>query len=124
MARSGKPFLLEVVTERLRGHSVVDPGKYRSDAEMTQIKERDPVHTFAAKLVADGLLDERDLEKIDEDATRQATEAATFAENSPFPDVSTLFDYTYATPVANDSHRLPGQPLFEPAPIPDYGVSK
>lgn len=124
MARSGKPFLLEVVTERLRGHSVVDPGKYRSDAEMTQVKERDPVHTFAAKLVADGLVDERDLEKIDEDATRQATEAATFAENSPFPDVSTLFDYTYATPVANDSHRLPGQPLFEPAPIPDYGVSK
>jgi pyruvate dehydrogenase E1 component alpha subunit len=32
--------------------------------------------------------------------------------------VSTLFDYTYATPVANDSRRLPGQPLFEPLPLP------
>ena len=124
MARSGKPFLLEVVTERLRGHSVVDPAKYRSEEEMTLVKERDPVHTFAAKLVADGLLDEQELARIDEEATLQATEAAAFAENSPFPDVSTLFDYTYATPVANDSHRLPGQPLFEPAPIPDYGVNQ
>ena len=123
-ARSGKPFLLEVVTERLRGHSVVDPAKYRSDEEMSLVKERDPVHTFAAKLVADGLLDEQELAKIDEEVTLQATEAAAFAENSPFPDVSTLFDYTYATAVANDSHRLPGQPLFEPAPIPDYGVNQ
>ncbi|TFC88711.1 pyruvate dehydrogenase (acetyl-transferring) E1 component subunit alpha [Cryobacterium sinapicolor] len=124
MARSGKPFLLEVVTERLRGHSVVDPAKYRSDEEMALVTERDPVHTFAAMLVADGLLDEQELAKIDAEATLQATEAAAFAENSPFPDVSTLFDYTYATPVANDSHRLPGQPLFEPAPIPDYGVNR
>jgi len=124
MARAGKPFLLEVVTERLRGHSVVDPAKYRSAEEMIQVKERDPVHTFAARLVADGLLDEQELASIDEDATAQAAAAAAFAENSPFPDVSTLFDYTYATPVANDSHRLPGQPLFEPAPIPEYGVSQ
>ena len=124
MARGGKPFLLEVVTERLRGHSVVDPAKYRSADEMTQVKERDPVSTFAAKLVADGLLDEEAMAEIDEEATAQASAAAVFAENSPFPDVSTLFDYTYATPVANDSHRLPGQPLFEPAPIPQYGVSQ
>jgi hypothetical protein len=33
--------------------------------------------------------------------------------------VSTLFDYTYATPVANDSRRLPGQPLFDPEPLPE-----
>ena len=38
---------------------------------------------------------------------------------SPSPDVSTLFDYTYATPVPNDSRRLPGQPLFEPLPAPE-----
>ncbi|MEC5176731.1 pyruvate dehydrogenase E1 component alpha subunit [Cryobacterium sp. MP_M5] len=124
MARGGRPFLLEVVTERLRGHSVVDPAKYRSAEEMVQVKERDPVPAFAAKLVADGLLDEQELASIDQDATAQAAAAAAFAENSAFPDVSTLFDYTYATPVANDSHRLPGQPLFEPAPIPEYGVSQ
>ncbi|MBB5642278.1 pyruvate dehydrogenase (acetyl-transferring) E1 component subunit alpha [Cryobacterium roopkundense] len=123
-ARGGKPFLLEVVTERLRGHSVVDPAKYRSAEELTLVMERDPVHALAARLLADGLLDDAALATIDENATTRVTEAAGFAENSPFPDVSTLFDYTYATPVANDSHRLPGQPLFEPEPIPEYGDDK
>jgi hypothetical protein len=47
------------------------------------------------------------------------TAAADFAAKSPHPAVSTLFDYTYATPVANDSRRLPGQPLFEPEPLPE-----
>jgi pyruvate dehydrogenase E1 component alpha subunit len=115
-ARSGRPFLLEVVTERLRGHSVVDPAKYRSAEETALVKERDPVHTFAAQLLAEGLLDEATLTHIDEEATRRANEAHAFAEASPMPDVSTLFDYTYATPVANDSRRLPGEPLFAPSP--------
>jgi pyruvate dehydrogenase E1 component alpha subunit len=115
-ARSGRPFLLEVVTERLRGHSVVDPAKYRSAEETALVKERDPVHTFAAQLLAEGLLDEAALTRIDEEATKRANEAHAFAEASPMPDVSTLFDYTYATPVANDSRRLPGEPLFAPAP--------
>ena len=48
--------------------------------------------------------------------------AADFAAASPSPDVSTLFDYTYATPVPNDSRRLPGQPLFEPLPATAAGI--
>ncbi|MCY7289893.1 MAG: thiamine pyrophosphate-dependent dehydrogenase E1 component subunit alpha, partial [Cryobacterium sp.] len=123
-ARAGKPFLLEVMTERLRGHSVVDPAKYRTADEVSLVKERDPVPTLAARLIADGLLDNAALTAIDEQATARASEAAAFAENSPFPDVSTLFDYTYATPVPNDSRRLPGEPLYEPAPIPELGTNR
>ncbi|WP_308466370.1 pyruvate dehydrogenase (acetyl-transferring) E1 component subunit alpha [Rathayibacter soli] len=117
-ARSGKPFLLEVMTERLKGHSVVDPAKYRSAEEVEALKEHDPVHTFAAKLVASGVLTDAAVKQIDAEETAIVVEAAAFAEASPFPDVSTLFDYTYATPVPNDSRRLPGQPLFDPAPTP------
>jgi len=32
MAREGRPVLLEAVSGRLRGHSVVDPAAYRSKA--------------------------------------------------------------------------------------------
>jgi pyruvate dehydrogenase E1 component alpha subunit len=120
-ARSGKPFLLEVVTERLKGHSVVDPAKYRSAEEVESLKEHDPVHTFAAKLTSDGVLDEKALEQIDQEATKVATDAAAFAEQSPFPEVETLFDYTYASAVPNDSRRLPGEPLFPIAPLPTKG---
>src|ERR1700749_4019204 len=117
-ARAGRPYLLEVVTERLRGHSVVDPAKYRSAAEVERLKHDDPVQVFGAKLTADGVLDADVIAAIEEEAARIVTAAADFASGSPHPAVSTLFDYTYATPVPNDSRRLPGEPLFAPLPLP------
>ncbi len=121
VARAGRPYLLEVVSERLRGHSVVDPAKYRTEAEVAQLRDHDPVVTFGAKLVRDGVIDANTMAAIEHEVTARIDEAAAFAEASPTPDVATLFDYTYATPVANDSRRLPGQPLFDPAPLPDLG---
>jgi len=117
-ARGGRPYLLEVITERLRGHSVVDPAKYRSPEEVERLKHEDPVQRFGARLLASGVLDEGGVAAIEADVKALVDEAAEFAANSPQPEVSTLFDYTYATPVANDSRRLPGQPLFEPEPFP------
>jgi pyruvate dehydrogenase E1 component alpha subunit len=117
-ARGGRPYLLEVVTERLRGHSVVDPAKYRSADEVERLKHEDPVHTFGAKLTANGVLDQAKIDKIEAEVVGIVTAAADFAASSPQPEVSTLFDYTYATPVPNDSRRLPGEPLFAPLPIP------
>jgi pyruvate dehydrogenase E1 component alpha subunit len=117
-AREGKPYLLEVMTERLRGHSVVDPAKYRSTEEVERLKENDVLRSFGEKLTANGILDDGAIADIDKEVTAIVTEAADFAAASPHPDVATLFDYTYASPVPNDSRRLPGQPLFEPLPIP------
>ncbi len=117
-ARTGRPVLLEVVTERLKGHSVVDPAKYRSPDEITRLAENDPVPTLAATLLAEGLVDDAALQAIDDHAMARVAEAVSFAEQSPPPDVTTLFDYTYATPVPNDSRRLPGEPLFPTEPLP------
>jgi pyruvate dehydrogenase E1 component alpha subunit len=122
-ARDGKPYLLEVVTERLRGHSVVDPAKYRSAEEADRLREHDVVHVFGEKLTANGVLSAGDLKAIDASVLEIVSEAADFAAASPHPDTATLFDYTYASPVPNDSRRLPGQPLFEPLPLPSAGVS-
>jgi pyruvate dehydrogenase E1 component alpha subunit len=117
-ARAGKPYLLEVVTERLRGHSVVDPAKYRSAEEVERLKHEDPIQIFGAKLMADEVLDADAIAAIEEEVAGVVNAAADFAANSPHPEVSTLFDYTYATPVPNDSRRLPGEPLFPPLPLP------
>ena len=117
-ARSGKPYLLEVMTERLRGHSVVDPAKYRSAEEVERLKSNDVVHGYGEKLLANGVLTEGDMKVIEDDVAAVVTEAADFAAASPHPSVDTLFDYTYASPVPNDSRRLPGQPLFDPLPFP------
>ena len=118
VARGGRPYLLEVMTERLRGHSVVDPAKYRSAEEVEGLKEHDPVRTFAARLKKAGVLDDDALAQIDKDAVAIVDAAAAFAAASPNPAVSTLFDYTYATPVPNDSRRYPGDALFPALPIP------
>jgi pyruvate dehydrogenase E1 component alpha subunit len=118
VARGGKPYLLEVVTDRLRGHSVVDPARYRSAEEAERLKNDDPVRVFGSKLTADGILDDDAIARIEADVAAVVAEAADFAANSPHPEVATLFDYTYATPVPNDSRRLPGQPLFQPEPFP------
>ena len=76
------------------------------------------LQTFAAKLIANGVLDEVDISVLEKEVAAVVAEAAAFAANSPSPSPDTLFDYTYATPVPNDSRRLPGQPLFNPAPFP------
>ncbi|WP_426182069.1 pyruvate dehydrogenase (acetyl-transferring) E1 component subunit alpha [Microbacterium sp. TWP3-1-2b2] len=114
-ARSGKPFLLETMTERLKGHSVVDPAGYRTREEKAQLLSADALHGYASDLRARNLLSDESEREID-DAARSTVDAAVqFADASPHPSVSTLFDYNYATPVPNDSRRLPGEPLF-PAP--------
>lgn len=113
-ARGGEPVLLEVMTERLKGHSVVDPAKYRSADDVAELQRRDPVTTFGAALVAAGTIGEDDLRAMDDAAVAEAAGAAEFAAASPHPAVGTLFDYTYASPVPNDTRRLPAQPLFAP----------
>jgi pyruvate dehydrogenase E1 component alpha subunit len=117
-ARTGKPYLLEVVTERLRGHSVVDPAKYRSADEVERLKAHDVLHMFGSKLTANGVLDDAAISEIEAKVAALVTGAADFAAASPHPSTETLFDYTYATPVPNDSRRLPGQPLFPQPPLP------
>jgi pyruvate dehydrogenase E1 component alpha subunit len=111
-ARKGRPMLLETVSSRLRGHSVVDPAAYRSKEETAALRAADPLFALADDLQASGVLTEVLAKEIEEDAVARVAAAVRFAEASPRPDVETLFDYNYATPVANDSRRLPAQPLF------------
>ncbi|MFZ4894398.1 pyruvate dehydrogenase (acetyl-transferring) E1 component subunit alpha [Plantibacter sp. Mn2098] len=115
-ARGGKPFLLEAMSDRMRGHSVVDPASYRTREEAEALKAADPIAAFAVRLGEQGLLSDAAIAEIDADAMRVVGDAVAFAEASPPPSVDTLFDYTYATPVANDSRRLPGEPLFTAGP--------
>lgn len=109
---SGKPALLETVSHRLKGHSVVDPAKYRSAEDAEAAREADPVVAFRTELIQGGILDEDGAATIETQAQAEADAAVAFADDSPHPDVSTLFDFTYATPVANDSRRLPADPVF------------
>lgn len=108
------PFLLEAWSQRMKGHSVVDPAKYRTQEQVEEARadENDPVAIFDSKLTKAGILTDEIRDEIAASVKESVAEAADFAENSPHPDVSTLFDYTYATPVPNESRRMPADPVF------------
>jgi pyruvate dehydrogenase E1 component subunit alpha len=106
-----EPALLETISQRLRGHSVVDPAKYRTEADVHTAKQADPLPRLRTVLIKAGVADDTTLSAIAAEAHAEADAAVAFADQSPHPDAKTLFDYTYATPVANESRRLPAEPV-------------
>ena len=58
MAREDrKPTLVEAFTYRYRGHSAADPEVYREKEEVEEWQRKDPIETFAARLVDEGVAD-------------------------------------------------------------------
>jgi pyruvate dehydrogenase E1 component alpha subunit len=91
--RSGKgPILIEMETYRYRGHSMSDPGNYRTKDEVAEMRqEHDPIDSYKAYLLKNKLCDEKDLKAIDKEVKLIVEEAAEFAKNSPEPDPSELY---------------------------------
>jgi pyruvate dehydrogenase E1 component alpha subunit len=87
-----RPTLVEAVTYRFRGHSMADPGRYRSPDEVETWRRRDPIAVFKEKLERAGLLDAAEAARIGAEAEREVDECITFAEDSPFPALSSLYD--------------------------------
>jgi pyruvate dehydrogenase E1 component alpha subunit len=106
-----QPTLLEMISYRLRGHSVVDPAKYRSAEDTERLRQEDPLPSFRGQLITSGVLTEEAASQIDAEVEKAVAAAVDFADASPAPDVSTLFDHLYATPVASTYRGLPGDPI-------------
>jgi pyruvate dehydrogenase E1 component alpha subunit len=90
-----RPLLVEAVTYRFRGHSMADPEDYRTKEEVEQWRERDPIPAFGDLLEEEGALTAGQREQIDRDARQKVEEAVEFAESSPFPEPSALYDDVY-----------------------------
>jgi pyruvate dehydrogenase E1 component alpha subunit len=90
-----QPLLVEAVTYRFRGHSMADPEQYRSKEEVAHWRERDPIPTFGELLIREGVIDEDERQRIDEEAIERVDAAVAFAEASPFPAPESLYDDVY-----------------------------
>lgn len=93
---TSRPVLVEVVTERFRGHSISDPGLYRSKEELKTSMERDPIVLFQQELIKAGIIDEKTAKEMDKAAREIAVAAMKFAEESPWPDLATLEQDVFA----------------------------
>lgn len=89
--RNGEgPLFLEYQTYRFRAHSMFDPELYRDKAEVEKWKERGPLHTFSARLKAEGKLSEKEFLKLDAQAEKEVSVAVDYAERAKTEAVADL----------------------------------
>ncbi|NLM78936.1 MAG: pyruvate dehydrogenase (acetyl-transferring) E1 component subunit alpha [Ruminococcaceae bacterium] len=87
-----QPTLLEIRTYRYKGHSMSDPGKYRTREELDEYRQQDPILVLKQAMRSADLLTDEDYDALDEKCRKAADEAADFAENSPEPALETLYE--------------------------------
>jgi pyruvate dehydrogenase E1 component alpha subunit len=90
-----QPQLLEAVTYRFRGHSMADPEEYRTKDEVEEWRRRDPIASFSKRVLDEGMFSDKDIEEMDAHAMSTVDEAVQFADNSPFPELDSLYDNLY-----------------------------
>jgi pyruvate dehydrogenase E1 component alpha subunit len=94
--RDSKPRFIEAVTYRFKGHSVVDPDKYRDEKEKSEHLKSDPIRFFESELVAAKLAVAEDFGKIKAEVETEVQEVIDYADASPNPDLKDLYRYVYA----------------------------
>jgi pyruvate dehydrogenase E1 component alpha subunit len=94
--RSGKgPALIEILTYRFRGHSMSDPGKYRTPEEVELRKKKDPVRV-ARQLLLDHKVKGQEIDAIDAEVEEEIRDAVQFADESPAPSEALMNELIYA----------------------------
>jgi pyruvate dehydrogenase E1 component alpha subunit len=93
------PTLLEIRTYRFMGHSMSDPGNYRTRAEIEKYQERDPIKLFSSSLKEEKIVDDALLQRIDKEIQEEVAQAVKFAEESPEPPPEDLYTDVYANPI-------------------------
>lgn len=91
-----RPVLVEVITERFKGHSISDPGLYRTKEALKQIMQRDPIMIMQQALLEEGILTEEQCKALDKKMRAHVLAALEFAEKSPWPDPITLEEDVFA----------------------------
>jgi len=96
-ARSGGgPTLIECKTYRHKGHSRVDPARYRPKEEVEQWLAKDPLRRFKETLVQNDAFSRAEVQKIEENVAAEIEEAVKFAVESPYPSPEEALEDVYA----------------------------
>jgi pyruvate dehydrogenase E1 component alpha subunit len=96
MKENPRPVLVEVITERFRGHSISDPALYRSKESLQSCMERDPLIILFKQLENANMITEEAYHAMDKEQKEIAVAALKFAEESPWPDPIALEEDVFA----------------------------
>jgi len=90
-----RPTLLEAETYRYRGHSMSDPGKYRTKEEVEEMMKSDPVLLWGKRLMEQERFTQADLDAVDKEVLARMEETVAFVESSPDPPVESMYEDVY-----------------------------
>ena len=93
---TNRPVLVEVITERFRGHSISDPSLYRSKEELKECILRDPIIRLQQQLIEAGIITLEKTQEMDKKEREEMVEAIKYADESPWPDPITLEEDVFA----------------------------
>ena len=94
--RGDGPTLLNIITYRYKGHSMSDPQKYRTKEEVEEYKRQDPIERVLNTIRQNKYASEKEIEAIEARVEAIVEESVKFAEESPQPDPSELYEDVYA----------------------------
>ncbi|HEX9562176.1 MAG TPA: dihydrolipoyl dehydrogenase [Candidatus Dormibacteraeota bacterium] len=105
-----QPRFIEALCYRFKGHSVVDPDKYRSPEDKEKFRKADPIVAFEHELEQSGLADEEYFRVVRQEIDAAVQDIIKFADESPEPKVEDLYKYVYAGEW-EERPELKGNPL-------------
>ena len=105
-----EPRFIEALCYRFKGHSVVDPDKYRSNEDKEKWRKADPIVAFEHELEKSGLADEEYFKSVRLEVDAEVQEIIRYADESPDPKPEELYRYVYAGEW-EDRPELRGDPL-------------
>jgi len=91
-----EPRFIEALCYRFKGHSVVDPDKYRSQEDKEKWRKADPIVAFEHELEKAGLADEEYFKNVRVEVDSEVQDVIKFADESPDPKTDDLYRYVYA----------------------------
>ena len=91
------PSFIEAKTYRFRGHSMADPGTYRTKEEVEREKQRDPIVLFRNHLTAEAVIKESDWKALEKEVRAVVDEAVRYADASPEPPLDWLLTDVYVS---------------------------
>lgn len=94
--KTSRPVVIEADTERFRGHSISDPAVYRSKEALQKTMHRDPILLLKTTLIQRKFLTEEEYKEMDRKAREEIVASMQFAEESPWPALTTLEEGVFA----------------------------
>jgi pyruvate dehydrogenase E1 component alpha subunit len=96
-ARTGLgPTLIECKTYRRKGHSRVDPAKYRPKEEVEQWLAKDPIKRLRQTMLEGKILTQAEMDGIEKEVAEEVADAVKFALDSPYPDGEEALEDVYS----------------------------